>query len=479
MPSFNDFITFEYRHEHVLEHDPEHVLEHDFDFNIQQKLTKRLPYSPPKIYDAKGDLSKRWYVYFSYRNPKDGKLTRMKNIYGNVNQYKTKRDRLALLSKYSSRLLRLLELGFNPYQDNLEKFLESKKRISAQDQKGQVVVQEKPSLQNIPVQTSSGSNQSNSVKEEEKKVIPKDMLIKNAFMDALERKTPGVKQSTIQGYTYSVNSFLDFMKKKYPKLKSIDQIDKKVAQSFMTERKKSVGAKTYNNTRINLSAVMQDMVDHDLLDTHPFEKIKNLKTQPLRHKTYKPEEVKKIFDYLKDADPILLLYVQFIAYGIFRPLEVNRLKIGDIDLVNKQVELKTKTRKRIIKRLPRILLDVLPDLSHLDSNNYLFTPTEIGGVWDASENNRRDHFSKRYKFVVKDKFKMHKDYTLYSFRHTFISFIYAELRKQHSQFAAKSLLMEITGHQTLTALDKYLRDHSIEIAEDHSHYLDNSIYGEL
>ena len=36
-------------------------------------------YSTPKIYDAKGDLSKRWYVYFSFRNPNTDKLERQKN----------------------------------------------------------------------------------------------------------------------------------------------------------------------------------------------------------------------------------------------------------------------------------------------------------------------------------------------------------------------------------------------------------------
>jgi hypothetical protein len=56
MPNLNELI--------ILEHNNEHVLEHDINYSI------------PKIYDAKGDLSKRWYVYFSYRNPKTNKLVR-------------------------------------------------------------------------------------------------------------------------------------------------------------------------------------------------------------------------------------------------------------------------------------------------------------------------------------------------------------------------------------------------------------------
>jgi hypothetical protein len=38
-------------------------------------------FSEPKIYDAKGDLSKRWYVYFYYRNPETGKMKKQKPIF--------------------------------------------------------------------------------------------------------------------------------------------------------------------------------------------------------------------------------------------------------------------------------------------------------------------------------------------------------------------------------------------------------------
>ena len=53
----------------------------------------------------------------------------------------------------------------------------------------------------------------------------------------------------------------------------------------------------------------------------------------------------------------------------------------------------------------------------MDKKLLLFTPEKIGGVWQANETNRRDHFSKRFK-DVKDYFKLVADYGLYSFRHT-------------------------------------------------------------
>lgn len=52
MPAIKSFI-FTSTNEHVFEHD----------------LKKKTLYSTPKIYMANGDLSKRWYVYFSFQNP--------------------------------------------------------------------------------------------------------------------------------------------------------------------------------------------------------------------------------------------------------------------------------------------------------------------------------------------------------------------------------------------------------------------------
>ncbi|MDH7911332.1 hypothetical protein [Winogradskyella sp. SYSU M77433] len=54
----HELVTLECQNEHDLEHNLEH----------KPKFTE------PRIFNAKGDLNKRWYVYFSYRNPKIGKL---------------------------------------------------------------------------------------------------------------------------------------------------------------------------------------------------------------------------------------------------------------------------------------------------------------------------------------------------------------------------------------------------------------------
>lgn len=74
--------------------------------------------------------------------------------------------------------------------------------------------------------------------------------------------------------------------------------------------------------------------------------------------------------------------------------------------------------------------------------------------------------------MVKKKFELNQDFGLYSFRHTFITKLYRKLRETNSQQVAKSDLMLITGHTTITALEKYLRDVDAELPEDYSNLLE-------
>ena len=167
----------------------------------------------------------------------------------------------------------------------------------------------------------------------------------------------------------------------------------------------------------------------------------------------------------------MLLYIKFVSYNFLRPLEVCRLKVGDIDTVNKTLSFKAKNSPLKTKIIPEILFGSLPDLSKMKKGNLLFTPEGIGKKWEAKLENRRGYFTKRFKKAVKGRFDLDMEHTLYSFRHTFITKIYREMVKECSPFEAKSKLMQITGHTSMTALDKYLREIDAELPQDYSHML--------
>ncbi|GAA4301155.1 tyrosine-type recombinase/integrase [Aestuariibaculum suncheonense] len=452
MSYLNEFLTFDFKSEHVFEHD----LEHD--------LSKRPQFSTPKIYTANGNLDKRWYVYFSFRNPETGKLERMKNIYGIANTYKKKEDRLSVLTVYRKRLIILLKKGYNPFENNEALFEKEKAQASKLHE---------------PKSKATPKVQSTSVTTEEKIETTTDKVeksssapsVEKAFDLSLDFKKNVISDRTHKDYRFHANRFMDWLKESNPDIKTIDQVDKALIQTFLSHVLSNTSARSYNNHRTNLGALMQTMEDNDIITSNPVKNIKALKTKPERHKTYSKTTQTEIFDYLKKEDPILLLYIQFVAYGFLRPIEVCRIKIKDINVAESLIKFKSKTNALETKRIPDMLLEELPDLNDFDANSYLFTPDKFGDFWDTEENNKRNYFSKRFKKVVKEHFNLDKNYGLYSFRHTFITKLYQSLITDYPPNEVKSRIMHITGHSTMDALEKYLRSIDAAIPDDYSHLL--------
>lgn len=432
MSTLNELLTVEYENEYKSAYD----------------LTPKKSFSNPKIYTAKGDLKKRWYVYFSFREPKSGKLKRLTPIYGNANTFKTKEDRLAVLTAYRIGLLKLLRDGYSPFEDNSDLYLRKKEKVKLEPSNS--------------VQVKEVDSQKKNQKEECK------VSVKEAFDFALELKDKLVKPKTKIDYQYKVNIFLRWLSEYYPDINTVDQLTKKLMLDFLNSILLRSSPRNRNNFRTCLSSLMQVLEDNEIIVSNVIKKTAPLKTKPKRNKTYTLETQEKIFEYLETNDPILLLFIKFVSFNFLRPIEVCRLKVKDLDLVNNTIQFRAKNSPLKTKLIPEILIKDLPDLSAFDNNSFLFTPDKIGGHWDALEDNKRDHFSKRFKKVVKDPFQLGQEYGLYSFRHTFITKLYRSLESDSSPFEARSKLMQITGHSSMTALEKYLRDIDAELPMDYS-----------
>jgi integrase len=217
----------------------------------------------------------------------------------------------------------------------------------------------------------------------------------------------------------------------------------------------------------------QSLEDNEIIPDNFVKKINVLKSNPERNKTYSSKQEVDIFNYLKNNDELMLLFIQFISYNHLRPVEVVRLQIKDVNIKDRRLYVRAKNKAVKVKIIPEILLASLPDLEKYNPESYLFTPNGIGQEWATNETDKRDYFSKRFK-KVKDNFGLGKDYGLYSFRHTFITKLYHEFVKNSTPFEAKSKLMLITGHETMVALDKYLRDIDAVLPEDYSQHINNA-----
>ncbi|SFZ91336.1 Site-specific recombinase XerD [Flaviramulus basaltis] len=438
MSTFKQILTFAYESEYESAYD---------------LSTKKL-FSSPKIYTANGNLSKRWYVYFSFRDPNTGKLKRLTPFYGTANTYKTKEERMEVLTVYRKVLLKLLKQGYNPFKDN-----------TALYQK----------LQGKTITTPSTTEESTQQKEAKQSLnqpreVP-NLSLRAAFDYGLKLKEKLVGVRTLKAYRNKIDLLLKWLDKNHPNIKTIDALNKQLVLQFLNHVLDKTSPRNRNNYRADLGSIMQVLEDNEVIGQNYVKNIPILKSKPERNKTYTLETQEAIFKHLKEKDPILLLYIKFISYGFMRPIEVCRLKVGNINLQSKTLQFKAKNSQFKTKIIPQILLDDLPDLSKLNPEHTLFTPNKIGGEWETNETNKRDYFSKRFKKVVKDHFKLGKDYGLYSFRHTYITKVYRALVMEYAPFEAKSKLMLITGHTSMNALEKYLRDIDAELPPDFSEML--------
>jgi len=458
MESILEFITLEHKIEHDLEH--------------------KKQFSAPKIYNANGNLNKRWYVYYSFRNPDNGKLERQKNVYGITNTFSTFEERMYVLSTYARNLLKLLEQGYSPYKDNKVLYQNLKQGEENSGPTKNTTAKEQLQTSNAPI----ASNQAR-IEITENPAISKEKLDNNgcnantivtvemALQQALSIKKNVVNERTHADYTYKAKHLLKWLKDNEPTVVAIEQLTKQHLNIYLNDILGRTSARNRNNYRIDLSSLFQTLKDNDLVADNYLKKIPPLRSVPVRNRGFSIKEQEKIFSYLQERDPLLLLYIKFISYAFLRPIEACRIKVEDVDIDNKRIRFKAKNKPYKTKILPQLLIDALPDLTGLPKNNLLFSPKGIGLPWESKLSNRRDYFSKRFKEVIKSHFGFNENYGLYSFRHTYITKLYNELIKEYAPFSAKSKLMLITGHTTMTALEKYLRTIDAEMPEDYSDML--------
>lgn len=438
--------------------------------DIVHDLPMKSNYSGPYIYTGGVDittwsklsksvkevaLSKEWYVYYSFRNPETGKLVRQPNSKTGIKSIKDGIERYEKLKAIQETILFLLKKGFNPYFDNipLENNLIKNSIID-------------------PFEVIEVKNETEVITEVKALIeVKKEQTIREAFEFGLKIKIKVLGKTSYNGYQGRIKKFLVWLDSSDTMSNSgVSTLNKKMVINYLNDVLEKTSASNRNNTRTDLSSLIQVLVDNEIMTENFIKSINVLKSAPERNKTYSVNQESDILKYLGDNDPILLLFIQFISYNYLRPVEVCRLKIGDLDIEGKKLFVRAKNKAVKVKIIPQKIIDLLPAIHSKNVDHYLFTPTEIGGVWDAEENNRRDYFSKRFK-IIKDHFKLGLDYGLYSFRHTSITNLYKELNKTLTPFETKSRLMQITGHQTMEALEKYLRDIDAALPEDYSHLL--------
>ncbi len=384
----------------------------------------QMRFTVPKIYTGGNDLKKRWYVYYSIEDPQTGKLVRQSYISMGVNRYRTLTERLSHIKILQRAIHDTLKAGHSPYPALIE-----------------------PEEEVIEIITAN-----------------------TAILEVLELKQKVVKETTYSDYRIRTTQFLEFLKKNNLLHVDVLKIDRRIVNKYLDKILLKSGARNRNNTKTVLSAIFSSMESKGYIPVNFIKSMETLKTNSKRDKTITSEDLAMILEHLEKEDPLLLFYVEFISFFFFRPVEVNRLKVGSVNLKDRLISVETKQKASKTKIIPELVLDKLTAYlaNATDKEHYLFTP-EGAGDWDAQETNRRDHFSKRFS-KVKRKLNLPAGYSLYSFRHTFITKVYKQLRKDFTIDEAIAKLKLITGHES-EAIQRYIHMIDAELPEDYSDML--------
>ncbi len=406
--------------------------EYSTEYFLNNELVKQ--YSKPKIYPKivtsrslsdftrteKAEILKkykRWYVYYSYRNPVTGRMERQDPIYMNVNRsFPDFDDRLKHIKRIQKMVDNLLKEGFSPFENE---------------------------------------------------VNAKMYTVKSAFKFALDIKKSSLKETSYRDYKNRLAQFEKFLEKKGLLNSSITDVSKKDVNTFLNKVLKETSARSRNNSMTVVSAIFSVLAENDIIKSNFVKTIKWLKTNPKKNKAFTEDEINNIFAKLKSDNLNLYSFCSHVYYGLFRPIEVIRITVGDIDFNKKLVKSDTKTG-HYFKQIPNILFDEFyANLQHSKYNPgyLLFTRLGTPGEWNIREESRRDYFGDKFRDIIKKPMGFSSDYTIYSFRHSAIGKLFIEkikeLKKQGVfDFEDKALdfIRKITDHKDNNTTRTYLRE---------------------
>ncbi|NOU19422.1 MAG: site-specific integrase [Bacteroidales bacterium] len=323
-------------------------------------LIHTLKYKEPHLRDYKGDVTKRWAVYWYIFDTKNERWIRqVKWISINLNP----RERYTEAERLISEIKKDLKRGFTG---------------------------------------------------DAKKNIPR---IEEAIDMAIAFKSNYLSSRTSQSYTNIAAKFKKWAKKNCPVMKVTD-FTKYDANRFLNELfiKKKFAAKTINCYTQYLQAIFNYIGELHKLDENPFKK-KKLKEAVPEITVWDDGSKKKLADYTRVNEPELFIIILLVYHCFIRPNEIRLLKIKDIDLDKGIVRINASTSKTNIFKSPTLsnqLIELLqPIASSYNKNLYLFSDELRPGPKPIS----RNIISMRFKHI-REKLGISKELKLYSFKHT-------------------------------------------------------------
>jgi len=330
-------------------------------------------FTEPKIYPENHDLAKSWFVAFRFSDQASGQ-TKQFQYRGDINKLSTKKERLREANSLKEALWDMLDSGWNPFSDRKETH-------------------------------------------EDAHLSP----LCEVLDYILELKKSTLKKKSIRNYYDSIRMFKAWLIKTGKRTMLPGSFTILHARNYldylMVERGNS--GKTVNSQMSYLHGFFSVMLDREIIQKNPFTGIKKQKHDVGKNIAFDEQEKRAIAALLRQEDIRIYYFVQFMYHCFIRRSELIRIKVGDIDWVNKTIILNsedTKNRKQESVAIPTGFEPVLKEM-HLErfpSDYYIFSLYLKPGPKQLV---RPDYITRKHRELL-DQLNIGKEKTLYSWKHT-------------------------------------------------------------
>jgi integrase len=373
-----------------------------------------------KLDDAKGDINKRWCIYFSVINPYTLKLER-KRIYVGINNFNDAKTRYivaqALIQQYNTKLLN----GWTPYNDP------------------DIIYYDAAEARFLP-QNYSRENAS----------LP-------AYVISALKSKFNLRDKSYKTYKSVVNVFTFYLEANKIERITINQFTKQMAETFLNwlvadKKKSNVTRNKYLATLKNLWAWL---IGNQYAKINVWDKIPKLKEIRHGYLPFTPMQKDLLKDLIAKENAQLWLFCMFQYYCMIRPGELRLLKVENIHFDLQKIMVPgeiAKNKKTQFVTIPSPFFKILYEhaLHIAPGMYYIFSAHGQPGALPMS----RDYFSKLHRTYL-NRLRISNKYSLYSWKHT------GNVTAVKSGIGIKDLQLQ-NRHHDLNTFDIYLRSMGVD-----------------
>ena len=372
----------------------------------------------PRLNDCGGDPLKRWFVFYSYRNPSTGKMVRFKQ-YGGFDRLNSAEEKIAHSKRLIIQINRKLDSGWSPFLDQ-EKFLYNDV---------------------LEYQNSAGSPETKKQSE---------FTVEYYFNLVLSELKPQIRKSSFQAYQSQIRIFIKWLRDNELINCDITELSRDHFKRFLLYlQQNGRNNTTRNNYLTNLKTFIGVLVKENILTENHLKSIPSIPQSKESKRAFTRTQIKQLKPYLKRI-PELWLFVQMMYYTFIRPRELRFLKISDIELEGSKIRIRgeiSKNKKSQYVAIPRPLLRQLikMKLYKYCSESYLFGK----GGRPSQTHQSKNFYYKLHQIQLKE-IGYPSEYSLYSWKHTGVK------EAAINGMSLKELQLQLR-HHSLDQVDTYLK----------------------